>query len=192
MAATSLMTELGTRMPEFSLTDVRTGDEVTDQDVTGRGTVVVFLCNHCPYVKRIQDGLVQFSADYEGRIDMVGIASNDVESHPEDAPRELARVAAEKGYRFPILFDEDQSVAKAFHAACTPDFFVYDRDGNLAYRGQFDQARPRNEQPVTGAALRAAVDALLAGEGPVSDQVPSMGCSIKWREGNEPTLRIIG
>jgi peroxiredoxin len=190
MAVPSVMEELGTAMPGFALPDVASGAEVTDDSLRADVVVVVFLCNHCPYVKRIQDGLAEFSRDYEGRIAMVGIASNDTASHPDDAPEELARVAREKGYRFPVLFDADQSVARAFRAACTPDFFVYDGNHRLSYRGQFDGARPSNTEPVTGADLRAAVDALLAGEAVPADQVPSIGCSIKWAPGNEPPLVI--
>lgn len=188
MAVASVMDDLGTSLPQFSLPDVATGEPVTSTDMARPVLVVVFLCNHCPYVKRIQDGLAAFSRDYEGRLDMVGIASNDTTSHPDDAPAELARVAAQKDYRFPVLFDEDQSVARAFNAACTPDFFVYEAAHELAYRGQFDEARPSNDAEVTGSDLRAAVDALLAGTPVPQPQQPSIGCSIKWRPGNEPRL----
>jgi hypothetical protein len=137
---------------------------------------------HCPYVKRIQHGLGAFGKDYENtELRIVGIASNDVASYPEDAPENQARVAAEVGITFPILYDEDQAVAAAFTAACTPDFFLFDADQELVYRGQFDGARPSNEVEVTGESLRAAVDAVLAGDEVAVEQRPSLGCSIKWK-----------
>jgi AhpC/TSA family len=143
---------------------------------------VVFLCVHCPYVKRIQDGLAQFGRDYvQTDLEIVAIASNDIGSHPEDSPENQARVADEIGYPFPVVYDETQEVAMAFTAACTPDFFLFGADHRLVYRGQFDDARPSNDVPVTGASLRAAADAVLEGAPLSIDQVPSMGCSIKWR-----------
>jgi peroxiredoxin len=176
------MVELGTAMPAFLLRDVRTDAMVSSDALGGRAFVVIFLCNHCPYVKRIADGLAAFGADLAAEdVAVVGISANDPEEYPEDAPAELARVADEQGYAFPVLFDADQAVARAFGAACTPDFFVYDAERRLAYRGQFDRARPGNGEPVTGADVRAAVQALLDGRPVPEPQVPSLGCSIKWR-----------
>ncbi len=191
MAVTSTMVQLSSPMPGFALPDVTDGTVRTASDFTGTAMVVIFLSNHCPYVKRIAAGLAAFSADLVERdVSVVAVASNDEQAYPEDAPAALARVAAEQGYQFPIVFDAEQEVAKAFSAACTPDFFVYGPDRTLVYRGQFDSARPGNEDPVTGADLRAAVEAVL-GEAPAPlEQLPSMGCSIKWRPGNEPPLAL--
>ncbi len=182
MAATSTMLPLGTELPSFKLTDVRSGDQISSDDFGQQTLVVMFICNHCPYVKLIQQGLASFGKDYDGKpVEIVGIASNDASAHPEDGPDELAEVADQLGYVFPILYDESQEVARAFTAACTPDFFVFDRDHRLAYRGQFDCARPGNGIDVTGESLRAAVDALIGGEDVSVEQRPSMGCSIKWK-----------
>ena len=180
--ATSTMLALGTALPEFKLPDVRTAETVVSQDFTGSPLLVVFICVHCPYVKRIQHGFGAFAHDYAAsELRIVAIAANDYSTHAEDSPENQARVADELGYRFPVLYDETQEVARAFSAACTPDFFLFARDHRLVYRGQFDAARPSNDVPVTGEDLRAAVDSVLAGT-PVSiDQIPSMGCSIKWR-----------
>lgn len=188
MAVPSTMIDIGSPLPPFALPDVATGQVVDADSLSGRALVVVFLCQHCPYVRRIAGGLGAVSADCQ-RLDvsMVGIASNDVVAHPEDAPEALAAFAAEHDFRFPILFDESQDVAKAFQAACTPDFFVYGPDRTLAYRGQFDTARPSNMIPADGSSLRAAVDAVLAGEPVPEPQVASLGCSIKWKPGNEPS-----
>jgi hypothetical protein len=149
--------------------------------------VVMFICNHCPYVKHIRRELALVTQDLAGRgVAIVGIQSNDAASYPDDAPDKMAEEARTVGYMFPYLYDEGQDVAKAYRAACTPDFFVFDADRRLAYRGQFDDSRPSSGTPVTGADLRAAVDAVLTGE-PVPDpQLPSMGCNIKWKPGNEP------
>ncbi len=187
MAVASTMLELGSPMPDFALADVADGTLRRSTDFGGRALVVAFICNHCPYVKRIASGLAEFSRDYaDADVSMVGIASNDAVAYPEDAPEELARSAQQLGYRFPVLFDEDQSVARAFSAACTPDFFVYDQQRALVYRGQFDGARPSNDIAATGADLRGAVDAVLADRPVPADQRPSLGCSIKWKPGNEP------
>lgn len=186
MAVASTMLPLGTEAPPFALTDVRTGSVVSSEDVTGP-LLVMFICNHCPYVKHLRHGLASLSEDYaESAIDVIAISSNDVDSYPDDAPQELSRVADEEGYRFPILYDESQQVARAYRAACTPDFFLFDRDQRLVYRGQFDGARPGNDVPVTGEDLREAMDAVLADRRVPGDQLPSMGCSIKWKAGNEP------
>jgi hypothetical protein len=192
------MLSLGTALPEFKLPDLRTAATVGSADYAGRPLLVVFICVHCPYVRRIQDGLAQFGRDYANTdlgpnsLGIVAIASNDATSHPEDGPENQAKVADEVGYTFPILHDETQEVARAFTAACTPDFFLFGwAEGHqLVYRGQFDDARPGNEVPVTGASLRTAADAVLAGTTVTIDQVPSMGCSIKWRsEASGLTIR---
>lgn len=176
------MLALGTVLPEFKLPDVRTAATVGSEDFAGRPLLVVFLCVHCPYVKHIQAGLAEFGRDYAGSdLAVVGIASNDAGSHPDDRPENQALVADEVGYTFPVLYDETQKVARAFTAACTPDFFLFAADGRLAYRGQFDDARPGTEIAVTGESLRAAVDSVLEGKAPSDDQLASRGCSIKWK-----------
>jgi peroxiredoxin len=191
LVASSTMLALGTALPEFKLPDVRTAATVGSEDFAGRPLLVVFLCVHCPYVKHIQTGLAQFGRDYaDSDLAVVGIASNDAGSHPEDGPENQAKVADQVGYTFPVLYDETQEVARAFSAACTPDFFLFAPDGRLAYRGQFDDARPGNEFPVTGESLRAAVDSVLRGNDVEIDQIPSRGCSIKWR--SETTGLSIG
>jgi peroxiredoxin len=188
MAVASTMLALGTAAPDFELPDTVTAKTYTLADFAGKRTLVVmFICNHCPYVKHIQAGLAAFGRDYAGRdVAIVGISSNDPESYPDDAPERLAEEARRLGYTFPLLFDETQAVAKAYTAACTPDLFVFDSERRLVYRGQFDGARPSNDIPVTGANLRAAVEAVLAGEPIPEPQHPSIGCGIKWRPGNAP------
>jgi peroxiredoxin len=183
------MLELGTQAPDFSLPAPRTGATVTRNEVAAdRPLVVAFWCNHCPFVQHIRDAFVAVAAEVQERgVGVVAISANDVEAYPQDGPDAMAREAEEAGYTFPYLFDESQEVAKAFRAACTPDFYLFDADGRLVYRGQFDDARPGNDRPVTGADLRAAVDAVLAGRTPDPDaQVPSVGCNIKWTPGNAP------
>jgi thiol-disulfide isomerase/thioredoxin len=161
---------------------VSSGDLDTD-----RGLLVAFLCNHCPFVKHIADAFADFAREYGERgLAVVAVMSNDVANHPGDRPEKMAEEARTRGYTFPYLYDETQEVAKAFRAACTPDFFLFDGDGRLAYRGQFDASRPGNDVPVTGEDLRAAADAVLEGASPDEDQVPSVGCNIKWTEGNAP------
>jgi peroxiredoxin len=186
----STMLDLGVAAPEFSLPEPLTGKLRNLDDFRGnKGLVIVFMCNHCPYVKHIQQGLIDFANDYQQRgIQLVAINSNDVENYPDDAPDKMAEDAKGLAYPFPYLFDEDQSVAKAYQAACTPDLYLFDQDLKLVYRGQFDSSRPRveNPLPVTGEDLRHAADALLAGEEPVLNQIPSLGCNIKWKPGNEP------
>lgn len=188
MAATSTMTELGSRAPDFSLPDVTTGRIVRLVDLEGtRALLVMFICRHCPYVAHVREGLVRLADDYaDADLGIVAISANDPAAYPTDAPASLAEEAREAGYTFPYLFDATQEVAKAFGAACTPDFFVYGGDRRLAYRGQFDASRPGNGIAVTGEDLRAALDAVLAGRRVPDDQRPSVGCSIKWRPGNEP------
>ena len=181
------MLPLGTPAPEFSLPDTVTGDTVSISDCDGKALVVMFICNHCPFVIHIQDGLVSFGADYRDRdVSVVAISANDARNYPGDAPDKLAAMARSKGYAFPYLYDQSQDVAKSYTAACTPDFFVFDPDRTLVYRGQFDDARPSNAIPVTGKDLRAAVEAVLAGEEVSPVQKPSIGCNIKWAPGNEP------
>jgi len=184
----SQMPRLGTPVPSFRLVDVTNGAVVSPDDFARkRALLVIFLCNHCPFVVRIRDGLVRLGRDYEDSdVAIVGISANDPGAYPDDAPGKLADTAARLGYRFPVLFDEDQAVAKAFRAACTPDFFLYGPDRRLVYRGQFDDSRPGNDVAVTGKDLRAAIETVLGGGTPAADQKPSIGCNIKWRPGNEP------
>lgn len=188
VSVNSTMLELGTVAPDFALPDpsgrvVSLDDVATDK----AGVLVVFLCNHCPYVKHIGRELALVTQRLMARdLGVVGINSNDIESYPDDGPEQMAAEARRLGYDFPYLLDEDQSVAHAYRAACTPDFFLFDAERRLVYRGQFDSARPKNDDPVTGADLRRAIDALLAGEPPLAEQRPSMGCNIKWKPGNEP------
>jgi peroxiredoxin len=188
MAATpSRMVSLGTTMPAFTLPDTVSGKPIESAALAGRPSVVIFICNHCPYVKLIRAGLADFGRwCREKNVPMVAISSNDAGKYPDDAPDALAAEAARAGYVFPYLYDESQAVAKAFDARCTPDLFIFDSDGKLAYRGQFDDARPGNGIPVTGRDARAAVEALLAGEQPAAPQKASIGCNIKWKPGNEP------
>ena len=184
----SRMLPLGAPAPTFALPDVLTGRSVAPGDfASSRLLLVVFICNHCPFVKHMLDGLVAFARDYGTRgVAVVAISSNDITSHLDDAPTEMARVARLKGFNFPYLYDESQEVAKAYQAVCTPDFFLFGRDRRLAYRGRFDAISPGNRIPVTGADLRAACDALLDGKPLTRDQTPSVGCSIKWRAGQAP------
>ncbi|MGC4005610.1 MAG: thioredoxin family protein [Pirellulales bacterium] len=183
----STMLPLGTKAPDFSLPNVD-GRIVKLQDYEDKPVLLVmFLCNHCPYVKHIADYLSLFARDYLFKgVGIVGISSNDVSAHPADSPEQMVHESEQRGYYFPYLYDETQDVAKAYHAACTPDFFLFDRHQKLVYRGQLDDSRPGNEKPVTGADLRAAIDALLAGKAVPDTQKPSMGCNIKWKSGNEP------
>jgi peroxiredoxin len=188
MAATSTMTELGSRLPEFALPDVTTGRIVRDTDVAAsKALLVMFICRHCPYVAHVRAEIARLAVDHaDADLAIVAISANDPQAYPEDAPESLAEEARQAGYRFPYLFDETQEVAKAFGAACTPDFFLYDRRRTLVYRGQLDDSRPRNGAPVTGKDLRAAIDAVLEDRPVSTDQRASVGCSIKWRPGNEP------
>ncbi len=186
----STMTPLGTPAPTFSLLST-TGTTVQLSDFAEAPVlVVVFMCNHCPFVIHIADALAEFAREYIAKdVAIVGINSNDVSKHPADSPEQMVAEAEKRGYVFPYLYDETQEVAKAYRAACTPDFFVYDRERKLAYRGQFDASRPESGIPVTGADLRAAVDALLAGKQPPEKQLASLGCNIKWKAGNEPNYQ---
>jgi peroxiredoxin len=183
----STMLSLGTQAPDFSLPDTN-GATVSLADFrSAPALLVIFMCNHCPYVKRVASGLADLARQYQARgVAIVGINSNDWEQYPEDAPDKMAEEVRTRGYTFPYLADESQKVAQAYQAACTPDFFLFDEQRKLVYRGQMDSSRPGNNVPVTGKDLRDALDAVLAGR-PVSEhQRPSMGCNIKWKAGNEP------
>lgn len=183
----STMLELGTTAPDFRLPDINGKLVSRDDFKSASALLVMFVCNHCPYVKHIQAGLVQLAKDYQPKgVAIVAISSNDAEKYPDDSPAKMQDEARTAGYTFPYLYDATQTVAKAYRAACTPDFFLFDKNFKLAYRGQFDAARPKNAEPVTGKDMRAALDALLAGRTPSVDQVPSVGCNIKWKPGNEP------
>lgn len=184
----SRMPPLGTAAPHFSLPDAVSGRQVALEDFdSSPALLIAFMCNHCPYVKHVLDEFIAFAADFGARgLAVVAISSNDVAAYPEDAPEAMARLATRKGFTFPYLYDESQAVAKAYQAVCTPDFFVYDRARRLAYRGQFDGSRPGSKVPVTGADLRAACEALLRGRAAPAQQTASVGCSIKWKAGQEP------
>lgn len=187
VAVNSTMLPLGTPAPDFRLPDP--GGKVVSLADFKRAPVllVVFMCNHCPYVKHLREGLARLARDYQPRgVAVVGINANDAASYPADSPAKMGEETAAAGYTFPYLYDETQAVAKAYRAACTPDFYLFDQDQRLAYRGQFDDSRPGNGLPVTGKDLRAALDALLAGRPVPSNQKPSIGCNIKWKPGNEP------
>lgn len=176
------MLPLGSALPDFVLPDVTSGKSVNESWLADRVSVVAFICNHCPFVVHLKEGLAAFGAECASLgVRMIAVSSNDVASHPMDGPLEMARDARRFDYQFPYLYDETQDVARSFGAVCTPDFFVYDRFGKLAYRGQFDASRPNNGLPVTGEDLRAATLALLAGGQPSARQSPSIGCNIKWR-----------
>jgi peroxiredoxin len=175
--------ELGAEAPDFALTDVVSGKTVRRDDFRGqKGLLVMFICTHCPYVKHVEKGLAALGMDYDGEpISIVAVSSNDAVTYPDDAPEGLKEQAERMGFRFPYLYDETQDVARAYHAACTPDLFLFDGDLKLVYRGQFDASRPGNGVPVTGQDLRAAMDAVIAGESVPMDQRPSVGCNIKWK-----------
>lgn len=187
-AVNSTMLELGTRAPDFNLIDVVTGEEVKRDQFKGKkALLVMFICNHCPYVKKIKEDLVRYAEKYIPKgVGVVAISSNDVENYPEDGPDKMQEDAERLGYPFPYLYDEKQDVAKAYRAACTPDFFLFDSNQELVYRGQFDDSRPNDGKPVTGRDLREATDRVLAGEAVPEGQTPSIGCNIKWIAGNEP------
>lgn len=184
----STMLALGTQAPAFRLPDTTRGGWVQSSDYEGSpALLVMFPCNHCPFVKHVRAELARLGRDYGDKgVGIVAISSNDVASHPADSPEKMSEEAEEAGYTFPYLFDETQQVAKAYRAACTPDFYLFDRSQGLVYRGQLDSSRPGNEVPVTGKDLRAALDALLAERSIGSEQRPSIGCNIKWKPGNEP------
>ncbi len=188
MAVTSTMLPLSTTAPDFALADVASGRTVTLQDFDDQeALLVMFICRHCPYVAHVRPAISALAREHIGSgLGIVAISANDPATYPEDAPESLAAEVIEAGYTFPYLFDETQEVAKAYTAACTPDFFLFDRDRALVYRGQFDSSRPGNGVPVTGEDLRTAIVAVLEGRPVSKDQRPSVGCSIKWRPGSEP------
>jgi peroxiredoxin len=183
----SAMLDLGTQAPDFSLPEVVSGKTITLASFKGeKALLVMFICRHCPFVKHVQDELARIGSDYRGRgLGIVAISSNDVASFPDDAPAHMKEMALDLGFSFPFCYDETQAVAKAYHAACTPDFFVFNNERKLVYRGQLDDSRPESGVPVTGRDLRAAIDATLAGKQPAAEQRPSVGCNIKWKPGNE-------
>lgn len=184
MAATpSTMVSLGTSAPAFTLNDVVSGKPISIPQLGGeKATVIMFICNHCPYVKHINQALVKRANDYQHRgVTFIAISSNDATKYPEDGPEKMKEVARNLQYPFPYLYDETQQVARAYDAACTPDFFVYDRDLKLAFRGQFDDSRPGNSIPVTGHDLRLALDCLVSGKSVPEQQKASIGCNIKWK-----------
>lgn len=186
VAVNSTMLPLGTAAPDFRLPDV-SGKTVGLADFKGKPLLVMFICNHCPFVKHIRGGLAQLGRDYAPRgAAIVAISSNDLDNYPQDAPDKMKEEAKSAGYNFPYLYDETQAVAKTYRAACTPDFYLFDGDHRLVYRGQFDDSRPSNGLPVTGKDLRAALDAVLGRKPVPGAQKPSIGCNIKWKSGNEP------
>ena len=183
----STMLELGTPAPDFALPDFDGRRHALGDFAAAPALLVVFICSHCPFVRHLRSGLAAFAREYQPRgLAVIAINSNDIAAYPQDGPDAMRAEAAELGYVFPYLLDESQSVAKAYRAACTPDFFLFDGNRRLVYRGQFDDSRPGNDRPVTGADLRAAADAVLAGRAPADEQFPSLGCNIKWRPGNAP------
>jgi peroxiredoxin len=183
----STMLELGTPAPDFSLPEPASGNTVSRSDFSGQPLLLVFACNHCPFVLHILREFVDFARQYAERgLKVVMINANDVANYPDDSPEKMVELAREYGFGFPYLYDESQQTARAYQAACTPDLFLFDADHRLHYRGQFDASRPGNDEPVTGADLRAAADALLAGQPAPAEQLPSLGCNIKWKPGNEP------
>ncbi len=187
MAVNSMMLPLGTRAPQFSL-PATDGSTVSLHDLDGApALLVMFICNHCPYVRHVENGLAALTRDYEEqRVAFVGICSNDANAYPDDGSPELAKQKERAGFAFPYLLDVTQEVAKSYRAACTPDFFLFDTERRLVYRGRLDSSRPGNGEPVTGKDLRAALDGVLTNTTIPQDQLPSMGCSIKWKPGNEP------
>ena len=191
VSTASTMQSLGAPAPTFALpnTNPTAGEKMVSlSDYTSNSALLVaFICNHCPYVIHIREALVQFVNDYAPRgLAVVAISSNDADNYPDDSPAKMSEEAVRHGFPFPYLYDEDQSVAKAYRAACTPDFFLFDSEMRLAYRGQFDAGRPKSNEPVTGVDLRNAADAVLAGSAVAAEQIPSVGCSIKWKAGGAP------
>ena len=185
MASTpSNMIPLGTTAPNFSLHDTVSGEKKSLNELKSDiATVIMFICNHCPYVKHINSELVKVAKIYQSKgISFIAISSNDVVNYPEDSPEKMKETAATEGYTFPYLYDETQEIARAYDAACTPDFYIFDKELKLVYRGQFDDSRPKNDTPVTGADLRGALDAVLNGSPVIENQKPSIGCNIKWKQ----------
>lgn len=186
------MMSLGTKAPDFKLTDTVSGQPVSIGDFDDKpALLVMFICNHCPYVQHVREELARLGRDYQGSdLGIVAISSNDVEAYPTDSPEAMKTEAETYGYVFPYLYDDDQSVAASYAAMCTPDFFLFDDDRSLVYRGRLDGSRPNTDVPVTGEDLRAAIEANLAGEPVADEQHPSMGCSIKWKPGNAPAYFV--
>ncbi len=184
----STMLPLGTTAPDFQLEDVISGQKISlDNFADNEALLVMFICQHCPFVKHVKEELAKIGKDYADRpLGIVAISANDVENHPDDSPEHMLKMAKELDFNFPFCYDETQEVAKTYTAACTPDFFLFDRDKKLVYRGQLDDSRPSTDIPVTGKDLRGAIEAVLAGKEVDSDQMPSLGCNIKWKPGNEP------
>ena len=184
----STMPALGTKAPDFNLPDVVSGEKVSLSDFSNKKVLLVmFISCHCPYVQHVKSELARLGNEYQKKsVGVVAISSNDVENYPEDAPESLKAMALELGFNFPLCYDESQEVARDYKAACTPDFFLFDAERRLVYRGQLDSSRPGNGKPLTGKDLRFALEALLAGRPGCADQKPSMGCNIKWKPGNEP------
>jgi len=180
----STMVALGTKAPEFILPDTVSGRQFSLNEIQGDvATVIMFICNHCPFVKHVNTGLVKLANDYKTKeIGFVAISSNDVVNHPDDSPALMGQVARQLKYPFPYLYDETQEVAKAYDAACTPDFFIYDKNMHLVYRGQLDDSRPGNELPVTGNDIRHALDCVINDKPVPETQRPSIGCNIKWKQ----------
>jgi peroxiredoxin len=191
VATPSNMLALGTRAPDFRLPDAVTGETISLDTFAGKkGLLVMFLSRHCPYVQHVKEELGRIGRDYSGRgLGVCAVSANDASSYPDDAPARLKEMAEECAFNFPFCYDESQSTARAYAAACTPDFFLFDGNRRLVYRGQLDGSRPGNVTPVTGCDLRAALDALLGGTPVAADQKPSLGCNIKWKPGNEPAYK---
>ena len=185
----STMLSLGTSAPGFQLPDTVSGDSVSLDTFAGKdGLLVMFICNHCPFVKHVQDELAMIGRDYAGQsLGIAAICSNDITTHPDDSPDKMKEFAQQLGFTFAYCYDGEQEAAKAYTAACTPDFFLFDGERELVYRGQLDDSRPENGKPVTGADLRRAIDSLLAGQPQSADQKPSIGCNIKWKPGGAPS-----
>lgn len=183
----STMLALGTQAPDFTLPDTVSGNDVSLSDFAGKPVLMMFICNHCPFVIHVREQIKAIGDEYQKKgVAVVAVSANDVSTHPDDSPDKMKAEAESNGYSFPYLYDESQETAKAYTAACTPDFFLFDADHKLVYRGQLDDSRPGSDVVVTGDDLRAAIDATLKGEGPVEKQMPSIGCNIKWKEGNAP------
>jgi peroxiredoxin len=182
-------TPLGSAAPDFALPDTVSGRTIRLADYAASPALLVtFICNHCPYVIHVRPSLVQFAREYQPRgLAIVAISANDPQTHPQDGPEQMTLEAKKSGFSFPYLFDQTQQTAKAYHAVCTPEFYLFDSERRLVYRGRFDASRPNSQIPVTGTELRAAADAVLAGRPVPAEQKPSVGCSIKWRPGNAPT-----
>ncbi len=183
----SVMLALGMKAPDFQLPDIHKNKVSLADFEKSSALLIIFMCNHCPFVKYILNELVDLIKEYQAKgVGVVGINSNDVENFPEDSPEMMAKIANEADFTFPYLYDQSQEIAKAYHAACTPDFFLFDKQNKLVYRGQMDDSRPGNQIPITGVDLSAAIEAVLENKQVNENQKPSMGCNIKWKQGNEP------